>query len=107
MGVCLRLSGACMHSIYAPPDTREVHLCTGTGCVHSGTASFDEHDYDGCMAIDRSDREARQIRLDAIIERFRAERRRRLVEIGKALWNRTERAKGRRRRVAGRPPTVN
>ena len=59
------------------------------------------------MAIDRNDLEERQIRLDAMIERFRAERQRRLVEIGKALWNRSEQAQGRRRRVAGVPPPLN
>jgi hypothetical protein len=73
--------------------------------VHYGTALPDEHDYDVGMAIDRSDLEERQIRLDAMIERFRAERQQRLVEIGKALWNRTEQGQRRPRRALTEPPT--
>jgi hypothetical protein len=92
--------------MYAPPTTREVHLCTGKAevCI-TEQHSVDERSYDVDMAIDRNDLEERQIRLDAMMERFRDERQRRLVEIGKALWNRTEQGQRRMRRALIAPPT--
>jgi hypothetical protein len=44
------------------------------------------------MPIDRNDTEARQARLDKMIEEFRAAQQRRLVKAGIVLWNRTEAA---------------
>ena len=42
------------------------------------------------MAIKQNDLDERQARLDAMIAEFRAAQERRLVEVGKALWRRTE-----------------
>jgi hypothetical protein len=44
------------------------------------------------MAIDRSDHDERQARIDAMIEEFRAAQQRRLVKRGIVLWNRLEAA---------------
>ena len=44
------------------------------------------------MAIDRSDHDERQARIDAMIEEFRAAQQRRLVKRGIARWNRVEAA---------------
>jgi hypothetical protein len=43
------------------------------------------------MALEQNDLEERQVRLDAMIAEFRAAQQRRLVRVGKALWNQTER----------------
>jgi hypothetical protein len=45
------------------------------------------------VAIDRSDSDERQARLDAVIEEVRAARQRRLVKAELALRNRTETAR--------------
>ena len=42
------------------------------------------------MAIDRTDLEKQQARLDLMIEEFRVARQRRLEKHGIILWNRTE-----------------
>ncbi len=44
------------------------------------------------MAIEQNNPEERQARLDAMIAEFRTAQQRRLVKVGKALWNRAERA---------------
>jgi hypothetical protein len=56
------------------------------------------------MAIDRSDSDERQARLDVMIEEFRAARQRRLVKAGINLWNRTEAAHEAMARVEPAPP---
>jgi hypothetical protein len=44
------------------------------------------------MAIEQDNVEERQARLDAMIAEFRAAQQRRLVKVGKALWQSTEKA---------------
>lgn len=56
------------------------------------------------MAIDRNDSAARQARLDAMIEEFRAAQQRRLVKRGIVLWNRAEAAQQAMACVAPAPP---
>ena len=56
------------------------------------------------MAIDRTDSEERQARLDAMVEEFQAARQRRLVKTGIALWNRTAAAQEAMACVAPAPP---
>ena len=56
------------------------------------------------MAIDRNDSEARQARLDAMIEEFRAAQQRRLVKAEMARWNRTEAAQQAMACVKPAPP---
>ena len=56
------------------------------------------------MAIDRNDSEARQARLDAMIEEFRAAQQRRLVKAEMAHWNRTKAAQQAMACVKPAPP---
>lgn len=56
------------------------------------------------MAIDRNHSEARQARLDAMIEEFHAAQQRRLVKRGIVLWNRAEAAHQAMACVAPAPP---
>ena len=42
------------------------------------------------MAIERDALEERQVRIEKMVDEFRAARQRRLVKQGLALWNRTE-----------------
>ena len=46
--------------------------------------------YVGGMAIYRDDTEERQVRMDALIERYRDDQQRRLLKRAVALWRRTE-----------------
>jgi hypothetical protein len=55
------------------------------------------------MAIERTDLEEQQARLDTMIEEFRIARQRRLEKQGIELWNRTERAH-RNAAAKGEPP---
>jgi hypothetical protein len=56
------------------------------------------------MAIDRSDSEERQARLDLMIAEFRAAQQPRLVKRGIVLWNRAEAAQLAVACVAPAPP---
>ena len=55
------------------------------------------------MAIDRRDSEERCARIEAMMEQFRAAKRRRIVKRGIALWNRAE-AAHQATMCAGPPP---
>ena len=44
------------------------------------------------MAIEQNNTEERQARLEAMMAEFRAAQQRRLVNVGRALWRRTEHA---------------
>jgi hypothetical protein len=57
------------------------------------------------MAIQRDDTEERQARLDALIEQFRVEKKRALLNRGIALWTRTETRQPIFRRVRSLPPS--
>lgn len=57
--------------------------------------------------IDRDDTDERQVRIDTMIETFRAAQQRRLVERGIVLWNRAEAAQTAMAWAASRvPPKV-
>ena len=57
-----------------------------------------------CMAIQRTDLEEQQARLDTMVEEFRVARQRRLEKQGAALWNRTAQAHRTAVAVKGEPP---